>query len=272
MKNYVDQFLRIGNISGVFYTVPGRNTKRLVIYGIGAPLPPDDGNLSDASVILDYDTDLYVPDYIGYGRSEGIFTPMNCIETFLCLYDAFKKGCTAVCNYADLKKELQYDEIHFIGRSFGGTYVTLLPRFNKKITNICAIFPVVDWTNIGKSKGHPEETVEGFYKALVDDGYQYLYRGVLNPMWRKHFAGGDDLNPLENIKYLEHATVFIGHGKKDTNIYYGNSVNFYNKILKTFPNKKDQFTLKLYPYDHSKKTSNSVVIDYFKKMKSKKNF
>src|SRR3989344_7754265 len=91
--NYQAQFLKIGKISGVFYTVPGRKTKRIVVYGIGAPVPPDDGKLSDAATILNHDTDLFVPDYIGYGRSQGRFTPKNCVKTFLDLYKALSGGC-----------------------------------------------------------------------------------------------------------------------------------------------------------------------------------
>lgn len=262
--NYSVQFLRIGQISGMYYSIAGRKTKRIVIYGIGAPLPPDEGKLSDAGVILDHDTDLYVPDYIGYSRSEGRFTPMNCIRTFLDLYDALAKGCMAICNYAGLKQELQYDEIHFMGRSFGGTYVLLLPRFNTKIKNICSIFPIADWGNVGKNQGHPEETVEGFYRAIIGDGYKHLYRGISLPVWKKHFEGKDDLNPIDNIKYLKNTNVFIGHGKKDINIYYGNSINYYNRILEILPDNKNQFKLKLYPFDHSKNTSNRAIVDYFK--------
>lgn len=262
--NYKAQLLKIDQVSGMYYTVPGRKTKRIVIYGIGAPLPPDEGKLSDADVILDYDTDLYVPDYIGYGRSNGRFTPMNCIQTFLNLYAALTKGCTAICSYAGLKKKLQYDEIHFVGRSFGGTYVLLLPRFKKQIKNLCVIFPMVDWRNIGKTKNHPEETVSSFYKAMREDGYRYLYRGILNSIWEKSLAGKDDLNPIDNIRHLKSSNIFIGHGKKDNNIYYGNSVNYYRKILRTFPKNKNQFKLKLYPFDHSKRTSNMAVVDYLK--------
>lgn len=260
--NYKTQFLKIGQISGMHYTIPGRKTKRIVVYGIGAPLPPDDGKLNDADVILSYDTDLYVPDYIGYGRSDGRFTPMNCIRTFLNLYDALTSGCTAVCSYAGLKQKLQYNAIYFMGRSFGGTYALLLPRFNKEIKNICSIFPVVNWRNIGKTKDHPEETVEGFYKAMREDGYQYLYRGILDSIWEKHLTGKDDLNPIDNIRHLRNANMFIGHGKKDINIYYGNSVDYYRKILNIFPENKNQFRIKLYPFDHSKKTSNRSAADY----------
>lgn len=266
MNNYHVQFLKIGHISGMYYTVLGRKTKRIVVYGIGAPVSPDAGKLDDASVVLDFETDLYVPDYIGYGRSDGVFTPMNCVKTFLNLYDSFSRGCDGICNYAGIKKKLHYEEIHFIGRSFGGAYVTLLPRFNKKITNICTIFPMLNWANIGKSEGQIEETVDGFFKAMKEDGYQFLYRGILNGVWKKHFAGEDCFNPIDNIKYLKNAKVFIGHGKKDISIYYGNSLSYYERLVEMFPDKKDKDILKLYPYDHSKKTSNKVVADYLQYM------
>lgn len=263
-SNYRDQFLRIGSISGMHYAIPGHITKRVVIYGIGAPLPPDEGKLSDASTISGFDTDLYVPDYIGYGRSEGRFTPINCVKTFLYLYEAFSKGCKGTCNYTNIEMSLKYNEIHFMGRSFGGTYILLLPRFNKNINNICSIFPIVDWGNVGKTQDHPEETIDGFYKAMLGDGYRFLYRGIFLPAWKKHFEGKDDLNPPDNIRYLKTARVFIGHGKKDVNIYYGNSVNYYKKVLKTFPDRKNQFMLKLYPYGHTSETSNNAIYDYFK--------
>lgn len=266
MNNYKEQFLKIGKISGIYYSIPGRKTRRIVVYGLGAPVLPDDGKLSDAPTILDFETDLFVPDYIGFGRSEGRFTPKNCIKTFLYLNDALLKGEIGVCNYENLKVELKYKEVHFIGRSFGGTYVLLLPKFNKQITNICSIFPVVDWARVGKNKGHPEETVEQFYQAMSEDGYGYLYRGIFNGIWKKHFSGDDKLSPVDNIKYLKNSKVFIGHGIYDANIYYENSKNFYHKLLEMFPDRKDQFMLKLYQFDHSKKTSNLAIVDYLEWM------
>lgn len=262
-KNYQAQFIRIGKISGIYYSVPGRKTNRIVVYGRGAPLPPDNGKLDDAPFILDYDVDLYVPDYIGYGRSEGEFIPTNCIKTFLFLYDALTKGVTGVCNYENSTKELKYKEIHFIGASFGGIYVPLLPKFNKKITNICAFFPLADWKSLGKNIEHKEETVEGFYRAMKGDGYQYLYRGILKPIWKKHFEGTDGLNPIDNLKHLRDAKVFLAHGKKDINIYYGNTERYYKELVKMFPERKKQYKLKLYPYDHGDETSKRAVVDYF---------
>lgn len=262
---YKTQFLKIGKIAGIYYYHPNkRPSSRIVIYGIGAPLPPDEGKLSDAPVILSYDTDLFVFDYLGFGRSDGRFTPLNCIKSFIYLYQALTSGCIGKSYYEGVSLRLRYKEIHFMGRSWGGIYVLLLPRFEKNIQNICSIFPVTDWRRLGKDKNHPEETIEGFYKAMTKDGYKYLYRGILHPVWRRHFSGEDGLSPIDNVNYLQNSYVFLGHGKKDTNIYVGHSIDFYNRLIQTFPNNKHQYMLKIYPYDHSAKTSNLAVKDYFK--------
>ena len=262
--DYISQFLKIGRISGMFYKVKGRKAKRIVVYGIGAPMVPDSGMMKDASFILDFDTDLYVPDYLGYGRSEGRFTPLNCVKIFLQLYEALSQGCEGICHYEGLRRKLKYKEIYFIGSSFGGAYVSLLPRFNKKITNLGLVFPVVNWANIGKKPG--EEAVKHFYAAMNGDGYKYLYRGVNSRLWKKHFQARDGLSPINNVEHLKDAKVFIGHGKKDKNISYKNSVNYYEKLLKRFPKQAKNFRLKLYPGDHSEEVSNKAVVDYLKFM------
>ena len=114
MRTYQTKLIRIKHIAGMLYVsnVP-RNT--LVIYGIGAPLMPDSGNLPDARTIMNFDADLFVPDYIGYGRSDGIFTPKNCIKTFLYLYEWIIEGCNGVNHYENNKIKLWYKRIVFIG-------------------------------------------------------------------------------------------------------------------------------------------------------------
>ena len=124
----ITKLLKIDKIVGILYTTGGKK-KNVIIYGIGAPIPPDNGNLPDAPIILRYNADLFVPDYIGYGRSDGKFTPKNCINTFIFLFDAFSNGCTTKNYYENKSYWLKYKRVIFIGRSFGGTYIPLLPRF-----------------------------------------------------------------------------------------------------------------------------------------------
>ena len=260
MRTYQTKLIRIKHIAGMLYVsnVP-RNT--LVIYGIGAPLMPDSGNLPDARTIMNFDADLFVPDYIGYGRSDGIFTPKNCIKTFLYLYEWITEGCNGINHYENNKIKLWYKRIVFIGRSFGGTYIPLLPRFNSSIQELGIIYPAVDNKSCGSIPG--EESNDDFMRSMRFDGYKYLYRGILSKVWERHLECEDDLSPMDNIRYLENVRLFIGHGKKDTCIHYSKSVVYHKKILEKYPGRKNQFVLKLYPKSgHTPETSTRAANDF----------
>ncbi len=263
MKQIQGQLLRIGQIAGMFYGNSKGPSDNLTIYGIGAPVAPDNGRLPDAPFILRFDTDLFVPDYIGYGRSDGTFTPRNCIKTFLELNNSFLKGCIGKSTYLGISQNMKYKNIFFIGRSFGGMYVSLLPRFNKEIKNLCLISPILDYVACGKIEG--EEKTDGFMKAMKIDGYKHLYRGILRNIWARHLANKDGLCPMDNIPYLKNTKIFIAHGKKDKNINFSHSVKFHSLIKDFFMNKEIQIFLKLYGNgDHSFITSNRAIVDFFR--------
>jgi hypothetical protein len=252
--------LKIGNISGTYYKSK-RKTNTLVIYGIGAPIPPDNGTLPDAPILLNFGVDLFVPDYIGYGRSGGSFTPKNCLKTFLVLFEQYKTGCVGNDIYNNSQIKLKYKRVIFIGRSFGGTYIPVLPRFNNKIKELAIIYPVVDSKSCGSIKG--EESNTDFLRTMFEGGYKYLYRGITNKVWEGHLENKDDLSPMDNIKYLENAKLFIGHGKKDTCVHFSKSLRYYKKISQHFPSTPDSFKLNLYTEgDHSSRTSNLAVKDF----------
>ena len=90
-SNYTAQLLKIGEIVGMFYS-QGAPTDTMIIYGIGAPIPPDSGLLPAAPALMQDPVDLFVPEYIGYGRSDGVFTAMNCSKTCLDLFEAVQGG------------------------------------------------------------------------------------------------------------------------------------------------------------------------------------
>lgn len=260
MRDYQSELIRIGGIAGMLYA-SSKPRKTLVIYGLGAPVLPDSGNLPDAPAIMNFDVDLFVPDYIGYGRSDGIFSPVNSIKTFLNLYKAIIKGGYGINHYENQKIELNYKRIIFIGRSFGGTYLPLLPKYNPKIKELGIIYPAVD----NKSSGSmpPEESNEDFMRAMRQDGYRHLYRGILSKVWEKHLENKDGLSPMDNIQFLKDVKLFIGHGKKDECINYKKSVTYFDKILQTFPDRKQQYKLSLYPNSgHNYKTSNPASRDF----------
>jgi hypothetical protein len=253
---YQASLQRIGNIAGMHY-VHERVSDTLIIYGIGAPIPPDNGTLPDAKILMRYDTDIFVPDYIGYGRSDGRFTPLNCIKTFLLLYDAFTNGCITKNAYTNVKTRLSYKRVIIIGRSLGGTYVPLLPRFNKTITELALFCPVVDSKSCGSIPG--EESNVDFLRSMRKDGYYHLYRGIVSPVWEKHLENEDDLSPMDNMHFLANAKVFIAHGEKDTCVNYSKSVRYHDELLRLFPKKSKDFLLKIYPDgDHGSSTTNQA--------------
>ncbi len=241
MEKYKALQLRIGGIFGNLYTSGKSST--VVLYGKGAPSVPDSGKLEEARIASIYKTDILVPDYIGYGRSDGFFTPMNCIRTFLIMRRHLLSGAIGI-NYGDrIRKKLKYKRVIIIGKSFGGRYVSLLPKFNKEIGEIGLFSPALETSAYGGG----EESNEDFFRVMEKDGYSHMYRGVLSKGWKKHMQGRDVLAPIKNIKHLGMAKIFIAHGMEDKSIRFFRSVSYYKMILGEFPWKeKDSIELKLY--------------------------
>lgn len=253
------KFYKIGKIAGVYYSC-GRKSDTILVYGIGAPNVPDNGSLPDAPYILKNKVDIFVPDYIGFGRSEGVFSPQNCIKTFLTLYDKFKKGCIGKNTYESKTIRLKYKRILFVGRSLGGAYVPLLPKFNKKIKELGVLCGAVDQSEQGAVVG--EETNPDFMNGIMKD-FKYLYRGVSESGWWQHLEDNDGLSPMDNIKDLKGSKLFIAHGKKDVCIHYSKATNYYKKIVEYFPSKSKQFKLKIYQDgDHGPATTNKAIQDF----------
>jgi len=254
------QLLRIDGIAGIHYRTDA-SPKGLLIYGIGAPNVPDSGHLPDAPIVLNHGLDLFVPDYIGFGRSDGIFTPENCIKTFTQLYDNFSKGCVGRNTYDNLHEEMQYDRILVVGRSLGGTYVPLLPRFNDRIKEIAIFSAVVDSKSQGSVEG--EETNKLFLDSMREDGYHHLYRGILEENWVRHLENEDDLSPMDNIQYLSDVKLFIGHGRKDPICHYSKLQRYYNQIIEKFPERKENYKMQIYETgDHGKSTTNLAMTNF----------
>ncbi len=243
--------------------------KQVVVYGIGAPLPPDNGTLPGADIINQAGFDLFVPDYLGYGRSDGVFTPKNCIKTFLDLYKYFTNGCVGKNALLNDKRRFKYQRVVFVGRSFGGTYIPLLPRFNPLIKELILIFPVVDSGSCGSVPG--EETNKRFLESMKEDGYSHLYRGILKSQWKRHLENLDDLSPMSNIGYLSRAKMFIGHGKQDRCVSFTKSLRYGRLISRKLP--KGQFEWKFYQRGgHDTATAQKAVRDGLNWLNTRKVF
>ncbi len=259
--DYGNKTIRIGRIVGTYYSC-GKKTDTVLVWAIGGPTVPDNGKLDAAPFILQRGIDLFVPDYLGFGRSDGVFTPKNCINTLLLVYKHLKNGMGAVCSYDRSKLFLKYKRIIFVGKSLGGAYVPLLPRFNKEIEEIGVFCGATDQSEQGKIKG--EETNDDFIRTIEDGGYKYLYRGFIRNknLWWNHLNDLDGLSPMDNIKYLENTKLFVAHGRKDEIVHFSKAVKYFEAIKKQFPS-SDRFKLKLYKNgDHGKLTTNKATKDF----------
>jgi len=260
-KDFKYKTIKMGKIVGTYYSC-GQKTNRVVVWAIGGPTVPDNGKLEAAPAILQRGIDLFVPDYLGFGRSDGIFTPMNCINTLLMVYKYFKKGVIGTCFYDMSKFKLKYQKIYFVGKSLGGAYVPLLPKFNKNITEIGVFCGAVDQSEQGKVTD--EETNDDFIRTIEDGGYKYLYRGFVENknLWMSHLNDLDGLSPMDNIKHLKDVKVFVAHGKKDGVVHFSKAVKYVEAIKKEFPAKRD-VKLKLYKNgDHGSSTVNKATKDF----------
>ena len=246
--------LRIGGISGCFYP-SYHNSSTILVYGIGAPAIPDSGALKEADSVIRKGIDLFVPDYIGYGRSTGFFRPINCVETFLRLRRSFMGGCSAVNNFRGLRLRLRYDRILFAGKSFGGRYISLLPKFEPDVSDLALICPALETGSYGNAYIE-EESIKDFLRCMGKDGYSNLYRGFfhkgrISREWRIHLSDKDDMAPLSNVQSMGDARIFIAHGRHDKSINFHRSVSYYRMLRSAFPNKKrESLTLRLYNEDH----------------------
>lgn len=260
--NFEYKTLKINKIVGTYYSC-GQKTDVVLVWAIGGPTVPDNGNLSAAPLILKRRIDLFVPDYLGFGRSDGVFTPKNCINTLLSVHKYLKNGAMGICSYDLSEVFLKYKRVVFVGKSLGGAYVPLLPRFDQEINEIGVFCGALDQSEQGKVRG--EETNEDFVRTIEDGGYKYLYRGFIKnkKLWWDHLNDLDGLSPMDNVKCLKKAKIFIAHGKKDNVIHYSKAVKYFGVIKKTFPDKISQFKLKLYKNgDHGKSTVNKATRDF----------
>lgn len=259
--DYKYKTIKIRSIVGTYYSC-GHKTDSILVWAIGGPTVPDNGGLLASKLILNRGIDVFVPDYLGFGRSDGLFTPKNCIKTLLLCFKYFKKGINALVPYDSTRIHLKYLRVLFVGKSLGGAYVPLLPRFNKGITEIGIFCGAVDQSKQGSVKG--EETNEDFIRTIEQGGYKYLYRGFLKnkKVWWKHLNDLDGLSPMDNIMCLKKVKFFIAHGLKDETVHFSKAVKYFQAINTHFP-KNDNFKLKLYKNgDHGKSTTSPATKDF----------
>lgn len=229
--------IRINDVLGHLY-IPEKKTNKAIIHAKGGPSLGDDGDSALWPVASKNNYILFVPDYIGYCHSYGVFNFENCVNT---IYEAenFLNGTTpAIDTLSGIEIKLECTDILLIGSSWGASIAPFISKYKKSsIQNIGLIKPVTNWKTQGKTTYPEENTTETNHYLSI--GWENVYRDYINSEWPKIFNGElSEFNPIDNINLLKDKNIFIVHGKKDTAIHWEKSLNYVNEYKKVFPQKQ----------------------------------
>jgi len=262
--------IKIKKVEGMLYLPKGSfEIEKAVIHAKGGPSLGDEGNSSLWGIAKKYQWALFVPDYIGYCRSDGNFTFKNCVYTLYEAEDFLRGKIEGIAVETGEKIKLKCKEILLIGSSWGGAIVPFLEKYKKsQIKAIGLIKPVLDWKSQGKTR-FSEEDVFQTNRSIIR-GWLNIYRGYKNSEWPKIFQNGlSEYNPLDNLSLLREKVVFLCHGGKDKVVNWRKSCLFYRAFKKEYP--KGKIFWKLFKnQDHSSKMTAVGLNFILKKLKSLK--
>ena len=174
------------------------------------------------------------PDYYGFGRSGGFFSPKNCIQTAYDTIQTFRQMIPVFSVYD--KQEIVpplYEEIVVVGFSYGGWIASMMPKFDPLIQDVVLIAPWLAYEDMAMID-KPEESDEEFVR-LYSLVYKHLYR--VDPQQDPYDALLDikSVFPMQDWEHLRDSKVFVVHGSGDKVIWSGRSEQFIKQLLAINP-------------------------------------
>jgi esterase/lipase len=200
---------------------------KLLIWAGWMPVLPDDKDISVWYSCLAWGWDVLCPEYYGFGRSDGMFTPEACVQTLIESKKMFLWGQVRDVN-TQQDIIVHYETIVFVGFSFGWFFV---PRLPKEILwdRICLICPALSFATMGKI-GYPEESYEQA-QLFVHEGFaKHQYRGYDDATWREFHHDKRGMSLDQTITHLQNVNVFVAHGWVDSCIHVSRSREFVKKL------------------------------------------
>ncbi len=219
---------------GQYYQTEG-NTKLAIILGWAPslPTPPE----QDAKIIANWWFDLVRPDYYGYGRSDGFFSPKNCIQTAYDTLQVFRDQWSILSVYEDEElATVRYDEIVIIGLSFGSWIASILPKFDEHIKEVVLLYPWLGYDDMNQL-WYPEESDEEFLRLLLV-WYKHLYRFAEGTDPYEAMLEIDEFNSTIDASHLENTKVFVWHGTGDDVVWSWRSEQFIQELRNMNPDGK----------------------------------
>lgn len=231
--------------------------KKLVIFGMWLPGLPKDSQDSDYQAFFAAWYDIVIPEYIWSFRSEWEFTPDNCYKTLLDTKQHFKDWIVFDL-FAKTGITVKYNEIEFLGSSFGGYLVSRLPLYDETIKRIGLLFPALQLADMWKI-GFVEESNDDFDYIMLTAGLGHLYRGY--PSQEREDFNNDKhgFSYDQMVEKLSSIPVFVAHGELDSCIHYSRSDKFISKLSHS-----DNLYIKLPKWDHGSSTRVPATPEYCK--------
>lgn len=228
------QTIRYKKLVWVLYFTKCITKKWLIIIALWAPNIEDIESLRNAHILTEAWYDVFVPEYYGFCRSGGRFTPHSSLESLVDAYTVFSKWRYYQDFYTGQSIKRTYPTIHILWFSYGGWVALNLPRILPQITTIGAFYPVTNYRWLWKK--YREETWEDFLEIIAKK-YRHLYRLWSTSHWKKLFRQ-ESLSAIsrKNIRSLIDGNIFIAHGKNDTIIHFSHSEDFWRQAKKAGAN------------------------------------
>ncbi len=211
---------------GQYYQTDGNN--KLAIWLWWAPSLP---SLLDkeANILTKKWFDLIRPEYYGHARSDGFFSPKNCIQTAYDTIQTFRQQIPMISIYED--EEIiapYYDEIVIIWHSYGWWIAAAMPKFEEFITEVVLLAPWFAYEDMDMI-WQPEESDEDFLRQVLL-GYKNIYRFSPDSDPYESIINIVNLNPLLDLNTFQNTKVFVWHGSADDVIWAGRSKAFVEQL------------------------------------------
>lgn len=207
------------------------NTK-LIIRCSGMPGLPDDNDPA-FSLLQKSWYDVVKPDYYGYARSGGLFTPSWCVQTVLDTAETFRQG-RIFDVWGNQELTVSYDEIVLVWSSFGGWVACMAPKFDATIKEVVLCYPWFPNQNFGQI-WYAEETIEE-YQRQCRDWYTGVIRRWDESAWEQLYSWVGEFSILSECKHLKNVSLFLWHGTADECIHYSRTRDFCEQLKTLNPN------------------------------------
>jgi pimeloyl-ACP methyl ester carboxylesterase len=93
--------------------------------------------------------DVVRPDWYGFGRSDGVFTPDTCFQTIVDSYRYFDEGGVVLDTRTRQEYYAKYEQIVLIGGSFGAWFAGRIGEYLPDIVQIGLFYPALVFADMG---------------------------------------------------------------------------------------------------------------------------